>query len=117
MALNRRRLDTWIDITNHTESDSEKDDFGNAVDVDSSERAQACVLTLGGSEMIQDRDTRILSWEFIFGPEVTVDALSTFTWTDKFGVDHTGRAEGEPTRFAGLRGPSHIKVSVKEFVA
>lgn len=118
MALNRRRLTTKVTITSPVVSDEPlTDDYGNEIPETESEDVWGLIWVTSGSEVLTNRDTQVNNFNGLFPPEVSIQALSTLAWTDRFGVDHEGTIEGEPLRHSGMRGPHSIGVIIKEVVS
>lgn len=117
MALDRHRLNTFVTLTLKEETVESTDDiYGNKVPVETVSQEWAEIQPQQNSELKTDRDTRLNGFTGLFAPESLIDALSEISWTDTFGVAHTGTIEGEPVRHSTMRGPHSITVSIQEIV-
>lgn len=112
--MNRRTLNTTATITNLTNSGDE-DDHGNAIMTEVTEETQARITPSTSTEDVVERDTRINIYAGVFPPEVTLQFDSKVTWTDLFGITHEKiPVDGEPVKYAGVRGTHHIECTLKE---
>lgn len=85
------------------------DRYGNPVESETTVTTSARVQPAGGTESIEDRDTRVTRFRVFMPAGVVVTAKSTLTWEGR-----TLRVSAEPETFQDAVGPHHIELDAEE---